>query len=161
MTLYELTDDYLEIASMIDDPDVDPQTIADTLESIGGEIEDKAENYAKVIANATAEADGLAKEIERLTRRKKAIETNARRVKDTLQNAMVITGKTKFKTPLFSFGIQKNPASLEIAEGTAIPERYLIPQEPKVDKAAIKAALKDGEVIDGCTLVQGESLRIR
>lgn len=161
MTLYELTDDYLEIASMIDDPDVDPQTIADTLESIGGEIEDKAENYAKVIANATAEADGLAKEIERLTRRKKAIETNARRVKDTLQNAMVITGKMKFKTPLFSFGIQKNPASLEIAEGTTIPERYLIPQEPKVDKAAIKAALKDGEVIDGCTLVQGESLRIR
>ena len=161
MTLYELTDDYLEIASMIDDPDVDPQTIADTLESIGGEIEDKAENYAKVIANATAEADGLAKEIERLARRKKAIETNARRVKDTLQNAMVITGKMKFKTPLFSFGIQKNPASLEIAEGTTIPERYLIPQEPKVDKAAIKAALKDGEVIDGCTLVQGESLRIR
>ena len=161
MTLYELTDDYLEIASMIDDPDVDPQTIADTLESIGGEIEDKAENYAKVIANATAEADGLAKEIERLTRRKKAIETNARRVKDTLQNAMVVTGKTKFKTSLFSFGIQKNPASLEIAEGTTIPERYLIPQEPKVDKAAIKAALKDGEVIDGCALVQGESLRIR
>lgn len=161
MTLYELTDDYMEVASMIDDPDMDPQTIADTLESIGGEIEDKAENYAKVIANATAEADGLAKEIERLTRRKKAIETNARRVKDTLQNAMVITGKTKFKTPLFSFGIQKNPASLEIAEGTTIPERYLIPQEPKVDKAAIKAALKDGEVIDGCTLVQGESLRIR
>ena len=161
MTLYELTDDYMEVASMIDDPDMDPQTITDTLESIGGEIEDKAENYAKVIANATAEADGLAKEIERLTRRKKAIETNARRVKDTLQNAMVITGKTKFKTPLFSFGIQKNPASLEIAEGTTIPERYLIPQEPKVDKAAIKAALKDGEVIDGCTLVQGESLRIR
>ena len=161
MTLYELTDDYMEVASMIDDPDVDPQTIADTLESIGGEIEDKAENYAKVIANATAEADGLAKEIERLARRKKAIETNARRVKDTLQNAMVVTGKTKFKTPLFSFGIQKNPASLEIAEGTTIPERYLIPQEPKVDKAAIKAALKDGEVIDGCTLVQGESLRIR
>ena len=161
MTLYELTDDYMEVASMMDDPDVDPQMIADTLESIGGEIEDKAENYAKVIANATAEADGLAKEIERLARRKKAIETNARRVKDTLQNAMVVTGKTKFKTSLFSFGIQKNPASLEIAEGTTIPERYLIPQEPKVDKAAIKAALKDGEVIDGCTLVQGESLRIR
>ena len=161
MTLYELTDDYMEVASMIDDPDVDSQTIADTLESIGGEIEDKAENYAKVIANATAEADGLAKEIERLARRKKAIETNARRVKDTLQNAMVVTGKTKFKTSLFSFGIQKNPASLEIAEGTTIPERYLIPQEPKVDKAAIKAALKDGEVIDGCALVQGESLRIR
>ena len=160
-TLYELTGDYLQVAGMIDDPDIDAQTIADTLEAIGGEIEDKAENYAKVIANATAERDGLANEIDRLTRRKRAIDENTKRMKEALQQAMQITGKTKFKTPLFSFGIQKNPASVQIDEGATIPDKYLIAQEPKIDRKGMIADLKEGIEIKGCTLTQSESLRIR
>ena len=160
-TLYELTGDYMQVAGMIDDPDVDAQTIADTLEAIGGEIEDKAENYAKVIANATAERDGLANEIDRLTRRKRAIDENTKRMKEVLQQAMQITGKTKFKTPLFSFGIQKNPASVQIDEGATIPDKYLIAQEPKIDRKGMIADLKEGIEIKGCTLTQSESLRIR
>ena len=42
MTLYELTDDYLALLSMVDDPDVDEQTLLDTMEGIKGELEDKA-----------------------------------------------------------------------------------------------------------------------
>ena len=160
-TLYELTGDYLQVAGMIDDPDVDAQTIADTLEAIGGEIEDKAENYAKVIANANAERDGLANEIDRLTRRKRAIDENTKRMKEALQQAMQVTGKTKFKTPLFSFGIQKNPTSVQIEEGATIPDKYLIAQEPKIDRKGMIADLKEGIEIKGCTLTQSESLRIR
>lgn len=161
MTLYELTGGYMEIAAMIDDPDVDPQTIADTLESIGGEIEDKAENYAKIIKNEMADVDALKAEKNRIEGRIKAKENSISWLKQSLQNAMEVTGKTKFKTSLFSFGIQKNPASVEISEGATLPEQYLTPQPPKIDKRGIIAALKDGEIIDGCTLIQSESLRIR
>lgn len=161
MTLYELTDDYLQVMEMLEDPDVDLQTINDTLESIGGEIEEKADNYAKIITYLTTLRNGADAEKKRLTKRVDRFDNSIAWLKRNLEDTMKLTGKTKFKTPLFSYYIQKNAPSLVIAEGTQISEKYLIPQEPKVDNAAIKAALKDGEVIDGCTLVQGESLRIR
>lgn len=160
-TLYELTGDYLQVVAMMDDPDTDPQTVVDTLEAIDGEIEDKAENCAKFIVNANAERDGLAKEAERLTRRMKTIDETVKRIKERLQYTMQITGKTKFKTPLFSFGIQKNPASVQIDEGATIPDKYLIAQEPKIDRKGMIADLKEGIEIKGCTLTQSESLRIR
>ena len=74
---------------------------------------------------------------------------------------MQVTGKTKFKTPLFSFGIQKNPTSVQIEEGATIPDKYLIAQEPKIDRKGMIADLKEGIEIKGCTLTQSESLRIR
>ena len=81
-------------------------------------------------------------------------------MKEALQNAMFITGKTKFKTDLFSFNIQKNPPRLVIDRPEEIPEEYLIPQEPKIDTSAIKEALKRQE-LPFAHLEQSESLRIR
>jgi hypothetical protein len=64
-------------------------------------------------------------------------------MKATLQEAMELTGKTKFKTDLFSFGIQKNAPSVVIdaADIRDIPEDYLKFKEPEVDKTAIKNAI--------------------
>lgn len=160
-TLYELTDEYKQVLEMLDDPEIDEQTIADTLESIGGEIEDKADGYAKVMQSAKAEVEGIKAEISRLSERKSSIEHKLERMKQSLQGAMEATGKTKFKTLLFSFNIQKNPPSVAIEDGAKLPDKYLIPQPEKIDKKSIIADLKAGAVIEGCTLTQTESLRIR
>ena len=69
-TLYELTSEYLQLLEMAEDPDVDLQTIADTMEAIGGEIEDKADGYARVMKQIEANAAGIKAEIGRLTARK-------------------------------------------------------------------------------------------
>ena len=55
-SLYELTEQYAAVRDMLFDEDVDEQVINDTLESIEGAIEVKADNYAKIIRemNATA-----------------------------------------------------------------------------------------------------------
>jgi hypothetical protein len=87
-------------------------------------------------------------------------------MKLSLQQAMTTTGKTKFKTDLFSFGIQKNPPAvvLEVPEDDleSIPAEYLIRQAPKVNKTKLKEDLKAGKDLAGVAhLVQGESLRIR
>ena len=74
---------------------------------------------------------------------------------------MRVTGKTKFKTAMHSFGIQKNPQSVRLVEGETIPEQFLVPQEPKVDKKAILAALKSGKTFKFAELFQSEGLRIR
>ena len=39
MTLYELTNDYMELLQMAEDPDIDEQAFMDTLESIEGALE--------------------------------------------------------------------------------------------------------------------------
>lgn len=160
-TLYQLTDAYQELLSMALDPDVDPEALADTMEGLEGEIETKADGYAKVMRELRAVADARKAEAKRLTDGAKSIEANIDRMKSALEAAMRLTGKTKFKTALFSFGIQKNPPALKIDMPDRVPEEFLIPQEPKVDSAAIKKELKEGAVYDWCHLEQSEGLRIR
>lgn len=162
-SIYEITGDYMRLMDMMDDPELDQQTLNDTLEGIEGEFEVKAEAYAKVMKNLEADAEGLKNEIDRLTQRKRAIDNNIKRLKETLQSAMTFTGKTKFKTDLFSFGIQKNAPSvvLETEDLEIVPEEF-IRTKYEIDKAAIKDALKAGAELPGVAhLEQGESLRIR
>lgn len=159
-TLYELTGQYRELLELAESEELDKQLIADTLEGLDGEIEIKADGYAKVIRELEGKADLLKNEIERLSKRKSAIENNIKSMKEALQNAMFITGKTKFKTDLFNFNIQKNPPRLVIDKPEEVPEEYLIPQEPKINSKAIKDMLKEKE-LPFAHLEQSESLRIR
>lgn len=99
-------------------------------------------------------------EIERLKVRKDVISNNADRVKKYLEKAMIDTGKRKFKTALFGFNIQKNPASVVVDQEDKIPEEYWIKQDPKLDKASLKKWLKDNPA-DFAHLEQSEGLRIR
>lgn len=160
-TLYELSEQYQELLSMALDPDVDPEALADTMEGLEGEIEAKADGYAKVMRELRAVADARKAEAKRLTDGAKSIEANIDRMKSTLEAAMRLTGKTKFKTTLFSYGIQRNPPTLKIDRPEDVPAEFLIPQEPKIDTAGIKKELKEGVVYDWCHLEQSESLRIR
>lgn len=164
MTLYQLTDQFLNLLNFAEDPDIDPEILADTMDAIDGEIEVKADGYAKVIRHMESDMAGIKAEEERLHNRRKSMENNIRLMKEALQHSMQITGKTKFKTELFSFGIQKNPPSVVMDEQYIenIPEEYLIMQEPKLDRAKIKEDLKAGKDLEGIAhLEQGESLRIR
>lgn len=160
MTLYELTSEYLELLSMLEDPDIDEQTINDTLEAIGGELEDKADGYARVMRQMDADATAIKKEEERLYARRKSLENRSAWLKQRLQSVMEVTGKKKFKTELFSFGIQKNPASVVVDDESKVPAGYWIPQQPKLDKTSLKEWLKDHEC-EWAHLAQSESLRIR
>lgn len=157
-TLYELTGAWLEVYEMAGE--VDPEVIDNTLESIEGEIEDKAEGYGKIITQLTHDADALADEIKRLQAKKKAAENAVDRMKRRLQESMDAIGTKTIQTRLFKFRIQKNPPKVVIDHPENIPAKYLIPQEPKVDTKAIATDLKGGELYAWAHLEQGESLRI-
>jgi len=165
MTLYELTNDYMELLQMAEDPDIDEQAFLDTLEGIEGALEDKADNYAKCMRMLEADAKGIKAEEERLAKRRKTIEGNVSRMKSALQYAMEATGKTKFKTQLFSFNVQNNPASVVMDESDIenIPERFLKYKDPEIDRKAIKDAIKSGDedAMDIAHLEQTRGLRIK
>ena len=160
-TLYDLTAEYMVLLDMAEDPDIDPQAFADTLEALGGEIEMKADGYARAMKQLEGISATVKYEYKRLENRAKTIDKNIARMKQALQDSMVATGKTKFKTDLFSFTVRKNPASVVIDRPTCVPQEYLIPQDPKIDKKAIKAAIDRGDDITFAHLEQGESLIIR
>ena len=162
-SIYELTEDYMNLLAMAEDPDIDEQAFMDTLEGIEGALEDKADGYAKVMKQLEANADGLETEIKRLQERKSLMAKNVDRMKSTLQKMMETTGKEKFKTELFSFHIQNNPPSLvmDSEDIEVIPMEYLVPQDPKIDKTKIKADIKAGKEITFAHMVTGRSLRIK
>lgn len=74
---------------------------------------------------------------------------------------MAITQKRDFKTPLFSFKIQKNPPSLVVDDESKVPEEF-VKIKREIDKTALKKFVKDNEnSLDFAHLEQKESLRIR
>ena len=164
-TLYELTGQYQALLALMEDPDVDPKIVEDSLEALSGEIDYKADGYAKVHLQLRSESAALDAEIKRLTARKRTIDNNDDRLMESLKNNLIAAEKPKFKTDLFSFNIQKNPPKVIIDDPDLIPAYFKIPQEPKIDTAAIKDLLKKGDEnheLDGAAhLEQGESLRIR
>ena len=161
-TLYELTDDFLKLLTLAEDENEDIEVILSTIEGVDYEIELKAEGYAKVIKELEARAEAIKKEEDRLAGMRETIANNIKRMKVTLQQSMEVTGKTKFKTDLFSFNIQNNPPSLVLDKGIEdIHDKYLIPQPAKVDNAKVKELLKTGESLDFAHLSVSKSLRIR
>lgn len=160
MKLYEITGEILELLTMAEDLELDQKMIRDTMEGLDFEFEEKAEAYAKVVKTLEMDIAGLDEEIQRMTKRKATIKNNIDRLKRSLEGAMIATGKRKFKTPLFGFGIQKNPPSLNILDESKIPEEFWIEQQPKLDKKAALAYVKENKV-DWAELSQTESLRIR
>lgn len=158
-SLYELTGQALLLQKMAEDSEVDPQVFADTLETLDFEIEEKADAYAKIIRMLEGQKDTMEAEITRLTGRKMMLENKAERMKRNLEKSMILLNKREFKTDLFSFNIQKSPASVNIIG--KVPEEYLIPLEPRVDKKAMIAYVKEHGNTEFAELAQSESLRIR
>ena len=168
MTIYELSDNYLTLLQMLEDDEQTDEFIheamADTLLAIDEAFEDKAENYAKIIRTLDADAYDLDGEIKRLTARRNAIQNNSKRLKDALEDAMRRTGKVKFKTRLFNFGIQKNGGALPVVLKVA-PEE--LPKEMQVvtvraDNRKIAEYIeRTGDISFAEFGERGEGLRIR
>lgn len=164
-SLYELTGQFLELQQMLEDPDAELEVINDTLEGVEGEIEIKADNYAKIMRNLDASLLGITKEQERLRIRKNMLEGNIKRLKDSLQAAMVATGKTKFKTDLFTFAVQKNggkiPVIMDTDDTSLLPDDLVhIVEKPDLD--AIRAYIEKNGTCKWAHLGErGESLRIK
>lgn len=107
-SLYNLTADYEHVLNMLYDDEYDEQTVIDTLDSIEGAIEEKADGYAMIIRMVDADIESIKAEEARLANRRIALENKKKRMKGNLYETMKTVGKPKFKTSLFSFGIRKN-----------------------------------------------------
>ena len=157
MNLYELSQNYLAVQDM----DLEPETLKDTLDSIEEAFEVKAENIAKWIRNLEADKKAFEEEEKRFKEKKQAADNRIKSLKLYLEDNMRLTGKTKFKAGFFSFAIQNNRPSVEVFDETLIPKQFLIAQPVKIDRAGIAELLKAGEEVPGAELKHSSGLRIR
>ena len=163
LKLYEIAEEYLQLCEIAEDTDVDAQVFEDTLAGIEAELEVKADAYAVILTNLDNDTEKIDKEIERLTKMKKTLKSRSDFLKRNLTNTMLLMDKKKFKTDFHSYSISKNAPSLNILDEAKIPEKYMIAQEPKLDRKMLLADVKANpeEFKDIAETKQTESLRIR
>lgn len=155
-SLYELKEAYAQIQELIEDGG----DYEGVLATITDEIEVKAENYAIVMKNMEGDIAAIKKEIKRLKARQTVLENGIERMKKNLTEAMIETGKKKFKTAKFSFTIAAGGMKPLILD-EKIPKKYMIVKtEP--DKKQIREDLEAGKKLKFARFGERkESLRIR
>ena len=166
-TLYEITGDLIELNKLMEnlvDENGEPreptaeefETMKDWFTESYDGFKAKFNNYCKFIknlqlsaANAEAEKKNFKQEATRLTNRATAFENRAKYVKNLLRWGMERLNLQKFKSDVFTAGIQNvggkviNVSEFARPEDiSALPEKYLKPRE--VDTKAILQDLKDG-----------------
>ncbi len=158
-TIYEITDDVLALMQMMEE-DPENEVIKDTLEALSGELDIKAEGYCKAIAEYKAREAALDAAIADLTQKRQSVSGNVDRLKKALFDAMKATGKEKIKGILFYLYIKNNAESLDQVP-EKLPEKYVVPQEPKIDRRQLLADVKSGIKVDGVTTKKTQSLIIK
>lgn len=152
MNLYELSSNFAELFDLIENEEVEQEVLADTLEAIEDGIENKVDNIAKIIKNLDGAVEVFKKEENRIAIRRKVMENRVKWLKEYLLLSLDVTKKKKIEAGTFVVRKQKNPMSVIVSDKSKLPKKYLIPQEPKEDKDAIKKALKNGEKVDGAEI---------
>ena len=158
--LYELTEMYKNIWDLVEDDEVDLDTLETALSQVEDNLEVKAESMAKIIKGIDGDIDTLKSEEKRLAEKRRVLENKKNNIKAYLENQLRVMEIDKIKTPLFTVSLQKNPPSVEIVNEDLIPEQFK-KVTYTVAKKDILEALKNGQVIEGAEIKQTKSLRIR
>ena len=177
MKMYEITSDLAAIDELFNsavDENGEPRPLTPEEEEFlkneltcsSEQFAGKFDSYCGYMADLkrqSEEADGKRKswksEIDRLSARSKAFLNRRDSMKNYLFFNMKSLGIEKYKTSLFSAGVQATPLSVtNNGKLKNIPEEFLKPRE--LNTTAIKDAIKDGsiKVIDGDLYFNGEQL---
>ncbi len=160
MNLFELTENYVKFFTEFDNADEITDEMQEMANNLNVEIEEKCDNYAKMIKNLEADVEAYKNQEKIFNEKRKVAENKVKWLKQNLQASMEMQGRKKVKTELFSFNIQKNTPSLEIRDEKNIDDSYYV-IERKLNKRELLNDIKEGLIVDGVELKQSESLRIR
>ena len=160
MNLYTLTQEAQYLAVLLETEELTPE-LEQALIINQDQLQAKAVNYAKVIANYQAESDAIDQEIKRLKAMKDSREKKIEWLKESVKKAMLVSGIEKVESPLFKLAVRRSE-SVEVDLVEALPNAYQnVKNVVTADKVAIKEAIKRGENITGARLVENFNLQIK
>lgn len=158
MSIYEIDDAITSLVDM-ETGEIEDEKRFDELQM---ERSKKIESTGCYYKNLIAEAMAIKEEEVNLTRRRKAIENKAERIKNLLVYALK---GDKFESPKVRCSYRK-AKSIQVDDGfVAWAEEHaddlLTYKEPTPNRTAIKAALEDGREIEHAEIVTNESLQVK
>lgn len=163
--LYQIASAYrADLDRLAEIEGLDAQTIADTVEGMRGELDDKLRAVIAYALGLSVEAAGQAEAAKRMADRAKGTEKRAEGLLEYARVTMQATGVPEVSTDEWAAKLAKKPPSVQIQDATLIPPAYMRTPEPPLpqpDKTAIAAALKSGASVPGCELVQGWRLALK
>lgn len=162
MNIYQIQNEYLLLVNQIieNGGEVTPQQELN-LQITKDQLQDKGTNYAFVIKKLDAECDIIDAEIKRLSELKKVRQNACERLKSNISHAMQIFEVDKIESPLIKLSFRKSQ-SVNVADVNSLPAEYkTIKVTEQADKVKIKQALLNGEVIEGCEIVNNNNLQIK
>jgi hypothetical protein len=158
--LYELTGDFKALEKLADDPEM-AESVADTMDALEGEFNDKAVALITVSKDMDGNIDKLANEIKRLQDRKKVIENRKEHMLTYLRTNMEASGISKISCPLFVITLMKAKSVVVIDDEEKLPIDYIdistVRKPMKKELLADLKKLKDDETIAGCHLGLGKA----
>lgn len=123
------------------------------------ERDTKIENLGCWYKNLLADAEALKAQKNAFAEREKVAKAKAESLRGFL--GRYLNGK-KFETAKVAMSFRKSEAVEFDAKCIGdVPEEFLKFKDPELDKVAVKKAIKAGETVPGCELVQRQNLQIK
>lgn len=160
MKLYEIAQEELDLLCEIEEleGELTPE-LEERLKINSENMSSKMEDYCKAIRWYDTQILAAKEETERLRKLIKRAERSQEWMKGAMLDVML--DKPKVSAGTFTVGTRKSTA-VNIIDESAIPARYANEVVTvKIDKTAIKDAIKNGEEVPGAQLVERKSLTIK
>lgn len=138
-----------------EDPDIDEQTLADTVEG----LTDVHEILMAIIRFALADealADGLKQRIAEMEERRDRLQTRADKRRRIAKEVMIDLDIKKLSAPDFTATIRAGTPNLAVLDENAVPSIYWVPQAPRLNRQGLLTDLKQGNTIAGAALSNPE-----
>lgn len=163
-SLYDLNSEYSKLLTELEFAETPEELdrIWHDIDSVEGNMEEKADAYAKILRNKIADAQMYKAEEHRFNTLRKNAENAVERIKNVMHATMLLMNISEWPTSIGKWRVQTNPASVQITDESKVPQEYREPQPDKIDKRAIMQHYKEtGELLDGVEIVQTESIRFK
>ena len=156
--MYQLTEQFKGLQSLIDEGEIDAETLQDTLDGLNTDIKAKGQDVLHFLANLAGDINAYDSEIKRMTARKKSLQSHHDWLKEYLRTNMIDTGITKIVCPIFTATLRKAGVKAEIYNEKVLPTKYqtLIPASWSINLNQITKDLKAGIEIEGAKLVDAK-----
>lgn len=158
--LYQIADDYQEAFNKLEELDFDQQTIEDSLSLIKTDFDSKAINVGSFVKNLESNIKAMRDAESSIANRRKILQNKIDSIKEYLKTNMEKCGIKHIHSPYFDIKIKKNPESVKIEDAIIIPSIYK-EEIIRIQKNLIKEDLKNGKIINGCSLVQNNRVEIK
>src|SRR5262245_10320742 len=146
-----------------EDPQIDEQTLADTVEG----LTDVHEILAAIVRAALADealATGLKNRIAEMQDRLARLQDCAAKRRQIAKEVMVELDVKKITAPDFTISVRPGMPSLLVLNEAAVPSIYWQPVEPRLKRQELLNELKNGSEIEGVALSNPEpvlNVRVR